>query len=260
MKFFKNLLDFLFKKKISNVSFENEDVEVEENNQVPPTNVEVVPVYAILEKYQPFSEDARKLFREACRVANLPIEWADIDAPHEILKRESAGWVGRPNYTFQRLSAYPNNVSSPSQKEVWPIIWEDLKTGYQNRAVSSATGLGQLLLSNAEKYYPSGKHGIGDPLEEAVGFFMYMKDRYLNPTNALAFYNLPIKRPGDEGYARVPYSWRALEYGFKNGEGYLVLPLNMFPSFSILNRFNGRHRNVIIMCYFFLLSFILSYS
>lgn len=128
--------------------------------------------------YTPGSPEARALFTEAARMAGLPPEWGNSEALHNILRRESGGQVGRPNYT------YGSRARDPSQ---WGSIHDELKNG-QITARSSATGLGQLLLSNVDKYYPNGRAGIGDPLQEAAGMMRYIKDRYGSPENAWRLY------------------------------------------------------------------------
>lgn len=55
-------------------------------------------------------------------------------------------------------------------------------------AKSTVSGLGQLLLSNVDKYYPNGRKGIGDPVSEAVGFMRCIEDRYGNPDVAASVY------------------------------------------------------------------------
>ncbi len=128
--------------------------------------------------YTPGSPEARQLFTEAARMAGLPPEWGNSEALHNILRRESGGQVGRPNYT------YGARARDPSQ---WGSIHDELKNG-RITARSSATGLGQLLLSNVDKYYPNGRAGIGDPLQEAAGMLRYIKDRYGSPENAWRLY------------------------------------------------------------------------
>ncbi len=64
---------------------------------------------------------------------------------------------------------------------------EELRNG-QKTTRSSATGLGQLLLSNVDRYYPDGRQGIGDPLQEAAGMLRYIQDRYGTPDNAWRLY------------------------------------------------------------------------
>lgn len=129
-------------------------------------------------QYPPGSQEQRALFREAAKLAGVPESWADSPGLINILKRESNGQVGRPNYT------YGARAKDPSQ---WDSIHEELKSG-KITAKSSATGLGQLLLSNVDKYYPNGRAGIGDPLQEAAGMMRYIKDRYGDPENAWRLY------------------------------------------------------------------------
>jgi len=129
-------------------------------------------------RYEPFSGEARALFREAAKRAGVPEAWADSPGLHNILKRESNGVVGIPNYT------YGGRKKNPAQ---WGQIHAELKSG-KISAKSSATGLGQLLLRNVDRYYPSGRAGIGDPVEEAAGMLAYIKDRYGSPERAWALY------------------------------------------------------------------------
>jgi hypothetical protein len=123
--------------------------------------------------YAPFASDTIKLFEEAATLAGVPRSWASSTGLHRILQRESHGEVGKPNYTYG--SRAPREVHA------------ELRAGIIS-ARSSATGLGQLLLSNVELYYPSGRAGIGDPLEEAVGMLRYIEARYGSPSQAWASY------------------------------------------------------------------------
>lgn len=133
------------------------------------------------ERYEPGSSRARELFRLAAAHANLPPAWADEPELHELLKRESGGWVGRPNYTFGALSATKN-------ADRWPAeVWARLRKG-EVWTTSTATGLGQLLAGNAKKWYPHGLDGIGVAYDEAVGMLRYIADRYGSPKVALAMH------------------------------------------------------------------------
>jgi len=138
-----------------------------------------------LDRYAPGSQDAKELFRAAIRLNNerdpahpMPESWADSPGLHNILARESNGEVGRPNYT------YGARARDHSQ---WASVQEELRNG-QKTTRSSATGLGQLLLSNVDRYYPDGRQGIGDPLQEAAGMLRYIQDRYGTPDNAWRLY------------------------------------------------------------------------
>lgn len=129
-------------------------------------------------QYRPGSVEARALFRQAAQLVGVPLEWADSPGLHNILRRESQGFVGRPNYTY-----------GDRAREVrrWHEVWAELRAG-RITAKSSATGLGQLLLRNVDKYYPSGRAGIANALEEAAGMLCYIKDRYGDPDNAWRLY------------------------------------------------------------------------
>jgi spore coat assembly protein SafA len=131
-----------------------------------------------LEVYEPGSPEARALFRDAARLAGVPESWADSAGLHNILRRESGGKVGVPNYT------YGARARDPSQ---WGSVHDELRSG-RITARSSATGLGQLLLSNVDRYYPAGRAGIGDPVQEAAGMLRYIQDRYGTPDNAWRLY------------------------------------------------------------------------
>ncbi len=148
-----------------------------------PEGPEAAPAdsgFEVQEVYPPNSEEATALFTEAAQMIGVPESWASSAGLHNILQRESGGVVGRPNYT------YGHRANDRSQ---WDDIHAELRDG-KKTARSSATGLGQLLLANVDKYYPSGREGIGDPLEEAAGMLAYIKDRYGNPDNAWSQYGV----------------------------------------------------------------------
>lgn len=129
--------------------------------------------------YPPGSAEQVSLFEKAADIAGVPKSWASSDALQHLLAAESAGKVGVPNYT------YGDRVKDPAE---WSKIHEELRNG-KITAKSSATGLGQLLARNVDKYYPSGRQGIGDPVEEAAGMMGYIKDRYGTPERAWSQYN-----------------------------------------------------------------------
>lgn len=124
-------------------------------------------------QYRPFARDTIRLFEEAADRADLPRSWASSPGLHNLLRRESHGEVGKLNYTY----------GSRSERDVHA----ELRAGIIS-ARSSATGIGQLLLSNVDAYYPSGRAGIGDPVEEAVGMLRYIDARYGSPSAAWAAY------------------------------------------------------------------------
>jgi hypothetical protein len=124
--------------------------------------------------YKPGSPEQVELFERAARKYGLDPSWARSPALQNILARESGGVVGRPNYTY---GARANDRSQ------WDSIHQELKAGHIS-AKSSATGLGQLLVANVDRYYPHGRAGIGDPEEEAAGMMRYIQSRYGTPENA----------------------------------------------------------------------------
>lgn len=134
---------------------------------------------SILKKntFTPGSKDAQVLFMAACQAADLPKDWCNKESLHRILSRESNGVVGRLNYTIKwhDVDSFKEQaLSSPVNNPIW--------------ARSTASWLWQLLLSNVDKYYPDGRKGIWDPLNEAVGMLRYIKDRYGNPDVAWSVY------------------------------------------------------------------------
>jgi len=130
-----------------------------------------------IKKFEKWDKDTIILFKIACRVAGINESWAENPHLHKILSNESAWIVGNLNYTIK-----------------WMSLWE-----YKNRALSSnnknpiwskstASGLGQLLLSNIDKFYPNWRKWIWNPIEEAVWFIKYIEDRYWNPDIAISVY------------------------------------------------------------------------
>ena len=177
--------------------------------------------------YGPFTPEAITLFTQAARTASLPESWGSDSGLHNILTKESSGWVGRPNYQF-------GDIAQLNKWRDWPQVWAAIRAqnwrsmlggiitkpaaeraGIDLALVgrpykeapqgkqSSATGLGQLTQTNIKlknpdgtyKYYPRGLDSIGVPLDEAIGMLKYIKDRYQTPSNAWAQY-----AKGREGY------------------------------------------------------------
>jgi hypothetical protein len=148
--------------------------------------------------YPPGSDKMKTLLREALGAAKLPLEWADWQETHNILKKESDGKVGIPNYTY--MSVASNIKSHPEKWEelIWPLARAGEWGTYKGR--STATGLGQLLTSNVKLFYPGGVQGIGKALPEAVGFVKYVYDRYGDPRVAWSVYG-----KGGEGAMAVTF-------------------------------------------------------
>lgn len=130
-------------------------------------------------RFRPGAADTITLFTEAARRIGVPEDWARSSALRNLLDSESDGWVGRPNYTYGARHRDHGR---------WAEVHDELRRG-RITADSSATGLGQLLLRNVDEYYPSGRAGIGDPLEEAIGMLAYIEDRYGSPQRAWHLYN-----------------------------------------------------------------------
>ena len=144
--------------------------------------------------YRPFSEEARDLFIVAAQAVNVPVEWAWRRSLHKIVRKESNGRIGIPNYTINISNGKPtynNGKRVHKYPEIWPEIHRQLKNRElkpRKKEDSTATGLGQLILGNVKHYYPSGVDGMGECIEEAAGMLAYIKDRHGNPDRALARY------------------------------------------------------------------------
>ncbi|HLC82161.1 MAG TPA: hypothetical protein VJH68_05890 [Candidatus Nanoarchaeia archaeon] len=133
-------------------------------------------------QYKPFSQSAKSLFAEVAPLAGVPRSWAYSSGLHSILSQESEGLVGVPNYSIKDQYGKP----AKNNPELWSGIHHLIRQGEKgsSRASSSATGLGQLLATNADTFYPSGRVGIGDCREEAVGMLRYIKAAYGSPSKA----------------------------------------------------------------------------
>lgn len=135
--------------------------------------------YQNLRVYRPNSPGAFGLFLGAAQRLGVPPEWALSRSLHSLLRAESNGEVGRPNYTYRKRA---------NSQEGWQEIHTELKAG-RIKAKSSATGLGQLILANVHAHYPSGAAGIDNPMEEAIGMLSYIKSRHRDPDRAWGRYN-----------------------------------------------------------------------
>ena len=156
--------------------------------------------------YKPDSAELTALLLAALEYSGLDTGWALLDSTHYIISQESGGKVGVPNYTYDELLGrdpfYVNNIKK--KPDYWPEVWDHARQGipgvYNGR--SSATGLGQLLSGmsddginfranipqNVQLFYPDGVNGISDPLNEAVGYVQYIRDRYGDPDTAKSMY------------------------------------------------------------------------
>jgi hypothetical protein len=189
------------------------------------------------ERYQPGSEDAKSLMRAACSVLKVDPLIADAKGAHEIMQRESGGWVGRPNYTIQLDGLKMSHVNNRAR---WPEVWAMLKASGSKaplwppgKTVSTACGLGQLLQSNMSHFGMEGLSDFGDPLAEMIAYMRYVRGRYRNPNvsdaqafeDAWEFYRMPrFTGKEQDRPANCVYGWKALtKYGgpgVKPGEGY----------------------------------------
>ncbi len=141
------------------------------------------------EVYPPNSAELTELLAVASGEAGTPAQWAADPAMHRLIAKESGGWIGRPNYTYGQRNdqRFPRNISNTSMRHMWPEVHEEIRQGIKG-AKSTATGMGQFIISNVDMYYPDGRAGVGDALNEATGMLRYVRDRYGDPARALEFH------------------------------------------------------------------------
>lgn len=163
-------------RRVNNPSLWGWPMKMENINIDGVTEQEVKNILA-MKKFLPWSREAQILFHAACQAADLPVEWAKSENLHYVLSRESNGIVGRLNYTikWETVDSFKNKATSSTGNN--PI-----------GAKSTASWLGQLLLSNVDKFYPNGRDWIWDALNEAVWMLRYIKDRYGNPDICRSMY------------------------------------------------------------------------
>lgn len=147
--------------------------------------------------YPAKSQKMLDLFKAAAPIAGVPVEWVTSPDFLSLYAHESSGWVGIPTgrlaekrgfapYNYSGWVQIQNELKSLPENRQWPEDWVE--------GDSTATGLGQLLLSNVDLYYPGStiaerRAGIGDPLSEAVGMLKYIQARYPGgPSEAWAFW------------------------------------------------------------------------
>lgn len=126
------------------------------------------------ERLNPGSDECIAVFTDACNYAGIDESWARNPDLYKLLEKESWGYVGRLNYTLQGIDTDGFKKMALSRERI--------------PAKSSASGLWQLLLENVDKYYPSGRNGIGNSIEEAIWMVKYIEDRYGDPTTALSMH------------------------------------------------------------------------
>ena len=127
---------------------------------------EVIDKINKIKKFKPGSKEAITLFKIACKIAWINESWADNPHLHKIMSNESGWNVGIINYLSKWYSL--------SEFKKWAINWtiDDRK---------SASWLWQLKFSNVKRLYPSWLAWIWNPIEEAVWFIKYIRERYWNP-------------------------------------------------------------------------------
>ena len=151
----------------------------QQSQQNTSNPVQSMQQYQCQTQYKPFSNEAKNLFNEVASQAGVPGSWAYSPGLHAILKKESNGMVGIPNYTIKDAEG----KTVRNNQEAWPEIHQKIRDN-QYLAPSHATGLGQLQPQYVDRFYPSGRNGIGDCREEAIGMLRYIKAAYGTPERA----------------------------------------------------------------------------
>jgi hypothetical protein len=123
-----------------------------------------------IKRFRPWNTNTKKLFSIALKIAGLPSIWYNNKNTHSVMGRESSWNVGILNYTIKWMSTseYKKKALSSSRKN--PI-----------GSSSTASWLGQLRLVNIDVFYPSWRAWIWDPIEEAVWYLSYIRERYWDP-------------------------------------------------------------------------------
>lgn len=165
----------------------------------PQTNADRRTKLANKVRFKPGSVEQFELFTSAITKfggGKIPNEWASDPNLSNLLSREpSAGrdgggfaYVGIPNLaSFGALSADPDSWDLARQKVINGDISGLIPVDDAGR-VSTAIGLGQMIVSNVKTFYPSGTAGIGNPEEESIGMLRYIKSRYGDPATAWAYW------------------------------------------------------------------------
>lgn len=145
------------------------------NEQINISSEKIQEIYKI-KNFPPYSKVAVSLFKIAAKVAWLPESWATNKNLHFILDKESDWEVWVLNYKLRskKISKDTFRKRAISRKSIW--------------SRSTASGLWQLILANVDKFYPSGREWIWNPVEEAVWFMRYIKDRYKTPERAASYW------------------------------------------------------------------------
>ena len=149
----------------------------------------------ILRRYAPGSQDLSNLLAAATSAAGVPVSWASDSRLQDIIGGESMGYIGIPNFRFNDSPLFKDpakgDIASINRIDDWPKVWAAVKNAdvphRELGVASTAVGLGQLQPSNMKRFMPSGKNGLGDPHEEAVGFLKYVKVIYGTIDNAYKF-------------------------------------------------------------------------
>jgi len=180
------LLKAGFKKSQLNKLFGINETEAATYNFVPKkignySKEEYKNTISKIKKFPVGSKELTRLIKNASLEAGTPSDWITSKDLQKLIFAESKGVVGAVNYKLK--------AKEPDQKKALDAVRKNKGAKMVLGSTSSATGIGQMLQTNVDKYYPSGRDGIGDPMEEMIGMLKYIKARYGTPEKAWKQYN-----------------------------------------------------------------------
>ena len=147
---------------------------------------------------------------------NIPESWAGNKGLWTIIKKESQGIIGRNNYTITEYAKWSGKDINTLRQDIKSDTFfkkhccasggsntscnqlkrhnaikaksERRKYGHISGKCTSASGIGQLTITNMREYQPGGTGGYLDATSEICGMLNYIRSRYGDPTKAAKRY------------------------------------------------------------------------
>lgn len=166
-----------------------EEISPEDLNEIDVNLLDKFKKEKFWYQFVPWAKETQQLFTYAAIMSWLPKDWWKNESFHILLEKESGWIVGNLNYEFFKRGRKETTKGFKEKITTWDFATTRAdELSPEMGIVSNASWLGQLLVSNVELYYPSGREWIGVPLEEAVGMLRYIKKRHKTPEQALNFH------------------------------------------------------------------------